>query len=202
MKDIFAWDNPFPRLCDKLVKLIYLNLLWVIASLPVITIGASTAALYYTSMRLAHDGEGYLTRDFFHAFRENFRQGTVYFFLETAVIIVCMTDFMIMGKSTILTVRLTAFLILGFLLAFLLPAVYFFPLISQFENTTPGIFRAACGLAVRNIHWSICLLVLETLLPLLILYRFLPLIIFGAALPVFLQSLILNRIFEKLNEQA
>lgn len=59
----------------KLVDLLVLSGLWVILSLPVVTIGASTAALYYVTLKLASNEEGYTVRSFFHAFKENLIPG-------------------------------------------------------------------------------------------------------------------------------
>ena len=54
----------------------YLNLLWILCSLPVFTIGASTTALYYVTLKMVQDEESNITAMFFRAFRENFRQAT------------------------------------------------------------------------------------------------------------------------------
>ena len=68
---------------DKIGKIFLLNLLWLICSLPVFTIGASTTALIYTSMKLS-DNEGYWHQNFFSSFKENFKQATALFFIYLA----------------------------------------------------------------------------------------------------------------------
>ena len=193
---IFSYDNPMTRFLAKLGKLLWLNFLGLITSLPLFTLGASTCALYYTTLRLVRDEEGYLTREYFHAFRNGFPKASFFFFFIAAVSAVCCTDFFYFGKSELLALRFLAFLIAGFLLFFLFAAVYLLPLTAQFNNTIGGTFRAALGIASQNLHWSFCLLILNVALPLVILFRFLPLIVFGPALPVFLQSYLLNRIFK------
>lgn len=197
MNSIFSYNNPFTQFTVKLLKLLWLNILWIVSSLPVITAGASTAALYYTAMRLARNEEGYLTRDFFHAFKSSLKNSTIFFFLIMSVTIVCGADFLFFGKSSLAIVRIFAFLILGFWLCFTITAVYLLPLTAQFQNTVRGTFCTALMITSQNLHWSFCLLILNFLLPLVILFKFLPLIVFGIALPVFLQSYILNIIFKK-----
>ena len=71
----FDLDNVVWRTIDKIGKIFLLNLLWLICSLPVFTIGASTTALIYTSMKLS-DNEGYWHQNFFSSFKENFKQAT------------------------------------------------------------------------------------------------------------------------------
>ena len=63
----FDLDNVVWRTIDKIGKIFLLNLLWLICSLPVFTIGASTTALIYTSMKLS-DNEGYWHQNFFSSF--------------------------------------------------------------------------------------------------------------------------------------
>ena len=76
MAKIFDLDNPVWRFMGKVFDMMVLTVLWVVTSLPVVTIGASTTALYYVGMKLARDEEGYIIKDFFRSFKENFRQAT------------------------------------------------------------------------------------------------------------------------------
>ena len=72
----FSYDSKFSQIMLKLCYGCYLNLLWFVCSLPVFTIGASTAALYDVTLQIAREEDPPLTSRFFHAFRENFRQAT------------------------------------------------------------------------------------------------------------------------------
>lgn len=47
MFGLFKYDSPFVQICNKIVDCICLSVLWLVTSLPVLTIGASTTALYY-----------------------------------------------------------------------------------------------------------------------------------------------------------
>ena len=62
---------------EKVGDLLLVNLLFVVCSLPVVTIGASATAMYYVLGRIRRQ-EGTVTKDFFRSFRENFRQATLY----------------------------------------------------------------------------------------------------------------------------
>lgn len=197
MNSIFSYNNPFTQFAVKLLKLLWLNILWIVFSLPIVTMGASTAALYYTTMRLAQNEEGYLYRDFFYAFKNSFKNSTIFFYLMVIVTIVCYADFFFLGENPIVAVRLLAFFILGFWLFFSFASVYLLPLTVRFQKTVRETFCAALMIASQNLHWSLCLLILNLVLPLVILFKFLPLIVFGIALPIFLQSYILNKIFKK-----
>ena len=53
-----------------------INLLWLIGCLPIVTIGASTAAAFDVIIRMNQKEEGYLLRGYCRAFASNWKQGT------------------------------------------------------------------------------------------------------------------------------
>ena len=70
-------DNMIIRVLTRIFDFILLNILWVVCSIPIVTMGASTAALYSVMLKITKNQEGYIIKDYFKAFRENFRQGTI-----------------------------------------------------------------------------------------------------------------------------
>lgn len=81
MNGLFAPDSRFMRYLNRLADLMILNLLFLLTSIPIFTIGASLTALYSVCFRLGTDREGSTFRDYFAAFKENFRQATSLFLL-------------------------------------------------------------------------------------------------------------------------
>lgn len=75
MKSIFDPDNVVVRGFIKLGYIWVLNILWLITSIPIITIGASTTALIYSCIKL-HDDDGYPWKNYFHSFKDNLGQAT------------------------------------------------------------------------------------------------------------------------------
>ena len=53
-------------------------------SLPIITAGASTTALFYCTLKLHKDGDIRVLHDFFKSFKQNFRQSTLIWILMVA----------------------------------------------------------------------------------------------------------------------
>ena len=74
----------FDRIFGFLGQLIALNLLWIVCSLPIITAGASTTALFYCTLKLHKDGDIRVLHDFFKSFKQNFRQSTLIWILMAA----------------------------------------------------------------------------------------------------------------------
>ena len=65
LQGIFNYDNPVWRFIGKLGDLMILNILWVICSIPIFTMGASTTAVYYVTMKLVRGDDGYTLRNYF-----------------------------------------------------------------------------------------------------------------------------------------
>ncbi len=53
-------DSPVIAFLNKATDLILLNFLWILCSLPVITAGAATAAMYYVCITSIRCGDGYV----------------------------------------------------------------------------------------------------------------------------------------------
>ena len=77
LSNIFNYDNPVWRFMGKFCDILLLNILWTLCSVPIVTIGASTTAVYYVTLKLVRDEEGPTVRSFFRSFKENFKQATV-----------------------------------------------------------------------------------------------------------------------------
>ena len=78
MQKLFRYDSPFIKWVNRMGRLVFLNLLWLMCCLPVVTIGASTAAMYRIAMDLVRRREDLsIFGDFFRAFRANFKQATL-----------------------------------------------------------------------------------------------------------------------------
>ena len=74
---MFRFNGPFMQKLTKLCYILYAHILAVACCIPVITAGAGFTALEYVLLKISRDEEGAITRDFFHSFKENFKQGTV-----------------------------------------------------------------------------------------------------------------------------
>lgn len=70
---------------SKLAECMILSLLWIALSLPVITFGAATSALYYCVVKVVRKDEGSALKDFWHAFKSNLNQSTLVVLLAFAI---------------------------------------------------------------------------------------------------------------------
>ena len=130
----FGVDSPLYKFLSKLLDVIQLNCLWIIFSIPIITMGASTVAAMSVALKMADDEEGYIGRSFLKAFRENWKQGTLLWLITAAAVYAIYLDFQFFEA---LEGNPMIFLIVG--IASMILAVsallYAYPLSARYENT-------------------------------------------------------------------
>ena len=199
---ILRIDSPFARGITKFTQIIYAGLLWFICSIPIVTLGAATTALYEVLLKLQKDEEGAIGRAFFRGFRGSLKSATLVWLPILAAELVFGLNlfyYAILGGGEY-PVQSVVFGILSVLA--LTAYGYVFPILAKFENTTAGTFRMAFLLALRNPGWTVVIAVLQILTVLIcwgLLYF--PLL-FMMGLTGYAQAAIFNRIFDRLIDQG
>ncbi len=197
MDRIFNLDNPFFRFIGKLVDVVFLNLLWVIFSLPIVTIGASTTAMYYVTLKLVRDREGYIFMSFFKAFKQNFKQSTIIWIILLLAATILGTDIYVVYKMEASYANILLALFVGISVIVFFTFIYIFPLQAQFANPVKQTFKNALLIATKHLPWTI-LLALITIVGGFLIYIFAVIgILFGFGLIAFMNSYIFNKIFLK-----
>lgn len=200
----FNYDNPVWRFIGKFFDIMILNVLWFVCSIPIVTIGASTTAVYYVTLKLVRDEEGATIKSFFKSFRENFKQSTIIWLLMLAagaVIGFDMYFFLMMQTeaSTFRTVMISIFG--GFGILYLFIGLFVFPLQSRFYNPVKRTLFNAFFMSVRHFLQTIGMLAINIGIPFLALFVA-PILqpvlfLFGFPLLAFINSYIFAVIFEK-----
>jgi len=156
----FNWtDNAVMRGLGRLCDFMILNLLWIIFSIPLFTIGASTTALYTVMLKIVKNEEGYIFKGFLVAFKDNFKQATLLWLPLSAVGIILMINFNLIGQFESPGIRIAfqiIFTIMSVLLIFIL--LYIFPLIARYENTFKQSIQNALLLSIARLPYTILLL--------------------------------------------
>lgn len=73
---MFEYDSGPMRFANLLFDLTRLNLLWLLCSVPLITMGASTAAMYYAAGKLM-DGDSSVFKNFKEGFKMYWKPSTI-----------------------------------------------------------------------------------------------------------------------------
>lgn len=200
MGGLFNLDNPIWSFMGKVADLILLNLMVVVCSLPIFTIGASWTALYFVTIRMARNEESYIVKDFLRSFRDNFKQATIIWMFALVAIVVFVGDILIyrMMPGAIPEPLMVAVMAVAFLV--LCTIIYVFPVLSRFQNTIKGTLKNAFLISLVNIPYTIAFVVLAIIpiIALIFVYQLAPLIIIvGISLPAYLASFLWVRIFRK-----
>lgn len=204
MRKIFSDSNPIIRGLTKLADLMWLNALFIITSLPVFTIGASTSALYYESMRVVQGEESYITKDFFKAFKNNFKNATIVWIVSAFLLVLFGYTFYILGTSDLSYAHI-AMGIMGIpmvLISFML--LYVFPIMSKFENTLMNTVINALLISLAQFPKTILMLAFSAVPVLLVLssWNWFPLLILGGfAIVAYVNGSFMNKIFEKIQSK-
>lgn len=140
---------------SRLIDLIVAGLYWLICSLPVITIGAASTALYYAVVKCVRHERGRLTGVFFSAFRREFRQSTLTWLIYIGYTAVIAADAYAIGAAGLGGVL--GILRWVFFLPALLSLPWMFAYISRFSNNIKGSFRFVGWLTLKHLGKSVLL---------------------------------------------
>lgn len=162
MKSLFNFDNPFIQLLSRLGDLMIVNVLFWVCSLPVVTAGASLCGLVKVVQAITLGDEPVVTRTFFRAFRQNFRQATIVW-LALVFIAACLAGDLMLANLYLTGWALTAARALVAIpaLAVLAAACYLFPLLVRYENTLKEHCRNALLLAIGKLPRTVALAALN-----------------------------------------
>lgn len=204
MEKVFSIDGKLFNFLNKCTDLVILNILWIICCIPIITIGASTTAMHYVTLKMAKGEESYIVKSFFHSFRQNLKQATMVWVCILASICILFFDFYYITHIKTNMTNLLTFAI--FFITFLLGMMtcYVFPILSYFQCRTLKAMKNALSIAIIHLPYTVLLLLLESMPVVLILLfptHLIPVtffdIIIGFSLCAYLSAFIYNKIFKR-----
>lgn len=198
MGNIFNPENRLFQILNKIAGIMQLSLLWFLFSIPIVTVGAATTALYYTVNKTLFKNRGYLWQEFWSSFKSNFKQSTIAWFVVLSLYIFAIIDFYILRAFVAFADNPNMdYVVFAILLALATCwASYLFPCIARFENKTWLLMRNAFIMAILNLPWTVLLLV-PFILAIVLLGAFPPLLFIVPALYMCCSVPILERIFRK-----
>lgn len=160
---MFRYDSPLMGLLRGVLNYVLLSLLWILFSLPLATIGASTSALYYTAKNALLEEKGYLFSTFWKGFCDNFKQSTVLWLCLAAVGILIWQDIRIM-RAISDAAWSVALQCVHYLIAVLLVIIFLYgmPHIARFKNVLRQIVKNSIILGIRHLFNTVFILLIIT----------------------------------------
>ena len=194
------------------VFLILITLLWsssqkflmLVTSIPIITIGASTSALSYVTLKMVRGEDPYIWQNFWKSFRQNFKQGTLIWVFSILVFIFLGMDFYIINSQNTVLFAVIRILLWCVCLVALSVFLYVFPVISHFVCSTAQALKNAVFMTFGHLPYTLVMLVITGL----ILYlcacsvkTFALVVVIsgicGFSVVAFIYSILFDRIFKK-----
>lgn len=201
MSSLFHPESKAMRIGSKLADLMILQIAVLLASLPIITAGAAFSAMHYTLLKLYRNQERGVWKEFWQAFRTNFRQSTVIWLIYIGVFLFLYIDLRLIFSANLPYLNLIIyFLPIPVLLGFL-SLSWVFVLQSRYENTVFKTLRHSLLMILSQPLYSLINLLLMAA-PLILLSVYpatIPFIFFlGFTLPGFIRAILYSRIFDRL----
>lgn len=203
---MFQSDNLLSRVLTKVFDLCLLNILFLITSLPIFTIGVSLSALYTVTLAMSKNEESPVFKMYFRMWKQNFKKGMIAGLILLGIVALLIFDMWIWWNSRISYRMFFMIATLVLLSLVIMVSNWVFPLIAKFENSVKNMFKNAMIFSMRYAIVSFCMgivmvgygaLILKYLVVLLPLF-----FLFGVILLVYPWTLYVNLRFERyLNEQ-
>lgn len=201
-RSIFDSDRIVWRGISTGMDLVYVSVLWLVCSIPVVTVGAASTALYDTVAHCIRNQEEGLLSRFFSTFRAEFKTATLswLFWLVGLVLCALLAVYLLANgdgaQGFIFRMNLVIMLLVvaGAL-------VWVFPVLSRFTTRFGRLNLAAVRLIFSHLPATLAmgaLLVLDAL----VCYTWLYPVLFLPGLTSLLDSFYMERVFAKLASQS
>jgi uncharacterized membrane protein YesL len=191
-------DSRVYRWLEVATDFFLLNLMWLVACLPVVTIFPSTAAMFGVVRDWVRQKEGSLTRTFVARFRENFGQSLLIGVVWTVFGVALVLDFLVANQLSYWpgVVMKSVLVLASSVYAF--GSVFLFPVMVHYDTDWKTVIKNSLLLSIGRLPITIvCLVLVVVTAGLSVIFPFL-LIITGSITAYFVYRLC-DREFRKID---
>ena len=197
MNKVFNPDNLFFRMLARGVDIVGLSLCWALLCLPVVTAGSSTAALYYTVVKVFRQKDDRAFKLFFKSFVGTLKRGIpLTIICEIAAVILAYGYYIMQLNST---TNIGVIMYMAYYVILVVPigfCCYLFTLLGRFDMKVGDLARTAFALAMRHLPTTVVQVLLVAEVVVFIVNYWWP-VLFAPALLALLCSLFQEKIFIK-----
>lgn len=204
VKSIFNTDNLFMRICEKILDLVTVNLLFLLSCLPFVTIGIAKISLYETLFEIKGARRVKVTAMYMQAFRKNWKVGLKLGLLELLLVGISLFDLVLFWKQETMLFQMLKATCIGVIIFTSLLFLCIYPLAAKFEMTVKDLLQT--GLLMVSLHFPWFFLMIALLAVIVfflsssgfvLLLGFTLFVLVGFAALGFLQLPIMETIFNK-----
>lgn len=202
---MFRYENKFNRIMTYIFDFIMLNTLFLVMSIPIVTIGANLTAMYTVGFQLAQKNESSVYKIYMQSFKENFKQATISWIILFTLIIILSFNLHLLGQISGVP-RIWGILTTLFFLLALIYIQFLFPLIAKMKGSLYIQMKNVFLISVGYLPYSLLQLGI-TFAPMLIIYKWFPqyymigiyfYFFIGIAITMLVNARIFQYVFEKL----
>lgn len=166
-------DNRGMVFLSKVADIVILNLLFVLFSIPVITLGASWTSLYHTTVKIIRYETGYTAKEFWKSFKENFFMTTIIWMILLGVYVLSFGGMYVLaikysGTAQVVIIALYVIIVLFTTIIF----TYIFPAAARYEMNIPTAFYLSVRMAVAHPVRTLLMILQDAVFVLIMSYAF------------------------------
>ena len=153
---MFNYDNKVFEFINRVVDTMFATLLWVLFSLPVITLGASTTAFFETVHKVLRKNKGYIWRTFWTTFISNFKRSTIVWLIQLALSAFFFMDMKIM-KDVLMQGEKGGWLYYFFMIMLIVMYAWFIfncAYIARIEDGVKKTLKNTALMMIMNLQWA------------------------------------------------
>ncbi len=194
MNSFFSFDGLFYKWGTAVADVLILSLLWTICSLPMVTVGASTTALFYVFGKIVRGEEPYIFRTFFKSFKDNFKQSTI-LTLILGILWFSVYFYFQLLKHGNAKIWVQAIAVL-YIVQVVIVTMYLFPVLSRFDMSIKNLLLASFVFGNKHLLTTILSGILFAAAIFLIINPT-PISIFSFGIYALITSFLFQRIFTR-----
>ena len=198
-------DTFLTKFLSRLIDLVTVSALWFLCSIPIITIGASTTAMYSVTLHLVFDDTSGIAQTFFSSFRRNFGRATVVFLAFAASGLFLAADLWSAVNWDTPFRMVLIFMILAACWFWMAAFTHAFAGLAWYEGKSFDVVKKTCLMAMRNGVYTMFIIILNVIPFAFLARRFasnsfgqwlITYLLIGSGTVAYLSSLHLARLFE------
>jgi uncharacterized membrane protein YesL len=191
-------DTRVYRWLETATDFFLLNLMWLVACLPVVTIFPSTAAMFGVVRDWVREKEGSLTRTFMTRFRENLWQSLLVGAIWTVFGVALFFDFLVANQLSYWAEIMLKSVLVLVSAVYAFGSVYLFPVMVHYEADWKTVIKNSLLISIGRLPTTlVCLLFLVVMVGLTVVVPFL--VVITGSITAYVVYRLCDRVFRQID---
>jgi uncharacterized membrane protein YesL len=191
-------DTRIYRWLESATDFLLLNLMWLVACLPVVTIFPSTAAMFGVVRDWVRRREGSLTRTFITRFRENLGQSLLVGAIWTVFGVALFLDFLVANQLSYWAEIVLKSVLVLVSTVYALGSIFLFPVMVHYDTDWKTVIKNSLLISVGSLPTTVvCLMFLVVMVGLTVVVPFL--VIITGSITAYVLYRLCDRVFRTID---